>query len=92
MTPPETDGTKVFAAWHNHGLAEKHPKRPRDPNQLARAIVDIATGERSDRDPTPEERGKDPAAVRRGKLGGAKGGKVGAAKLTKARRSTRTPS
>jgi hypothetical protein len=24
------------------------PKRPRDPNQLAKAIVDIATGERSD--------------------------------------------
>lgn len=26
-------------------MAEKHPKRPRDPNQLAKLIVDIATGE-----------------------------------------------
>ena len=38
------------------------PKRPRDPNQLAKAIIDIATGEKSDRDPAPEEQGKDPAA------------------------------
>jgi hypothetical protein len=37
------------------------PKRPRDPNQLAKSIVDIATGQKPDRDPTPEEQGKDPA-------------------------------
>jgi hypothetical protein len=29
------------------------PKRPRDPNQLAKAIINIATGEKPDRDPTP---------------------------------------
>jgi hypothetical protein len=40
-----------------------HPKRPRDPNQLAKSIVDIATGQKPDRNPTPEEQGKDPAAV-----------------------------
>ena len=39
-----------------------HPKRPRDPNQLAKSIIDIAT-QKPDRDPTPEEQGKDPAAV-----------------------------
>ena len=44
-----------------------HPKRPRDPNQLAKSIIDIATGQKPDRDPTPEERGKDPAAVAMGK-------------------------
>jgi len=49
------------------------PKRPRDPNQLAKAIIDIATGQRPDRDPTPEEQGKDPAAVKRDRLGGLKG-------------------
>jgi hypothetical protein len=38
-----------------------HPKRPS--NQLAKSIVDIATGQKPDRDPTPEEEGKDPAAV-----------------------------
>jgi hypothetical protein len=47
-----------------------HPKRPRDPNQLAKSNIDIATGEKPDRDPTPEEQGKDPAAVAMGKKGG----------------------
>lgn len=46
------------------------PKRPRDPNQLAKSIIDIATGQKPDRDPTPEEQGKDPAAVAMGKKGG----------------------
>lgn len=31
----------------------KHPKRPRDPNQLARLIVDLASGERADEKPEP---------------------------------------
>jgi hypothetical protein len=62
------------------------PKRPRDPNQLAKSIIDIATGQKPDRDPTPEEQGKDPAAVVRGRLGGVKGGEVRAAKLDKGRR------
>jgi hypothetical protein len=53
-------------------------KRPRDPNQLARSIVDIATGQVPDRAPTPEEEGKDPAAVAMGK----KGGKARAARMT----------
>ena len=60
----------------------KHPKRPRDLNQWAKRMVDIATGEVSDREPTPEEQGKDPAAVSRGSLGGKKGGKARAAALS----------
>lgn len=36
------------------------PKRPRDLNQWAKRMVDIATGEANDREPTPEEQGKDP--------------------------------
>jgi len=47
-----------------------HPKRPRDPNQLAKSIIDIAAGQKPDRDPTPEEQGKDPAAVALGRKGG----------------------
>jgi hypothetical protein len=47
------------------------PKRPRDSNQLAKSIIDIATGKKPDRDPRPEEQGKDPAAVAMGKKGGA---------------------
>jgi hypothetical protein len=64
----------------------KYPNRPRDLNQWAKRMVDIATGAVSDREPTPEEQGKDPAAVTRGALGGVKGGHVRAANLTKDRR------
>lgn len=63
-------------------IESKGRKRPRDPNQLAKLIVDIASGQVEDRDPTPEEQGKDPAAVERGRKGGAKGGKARAAALT----------
>ena len=62
-------------------MAANRPKRPRDPNQLAKLIVDIATGQVEDREPTPEERGKNPAAVALGKLGGAKGGPARANRL-----------
>jgi hypothetical protein len=65
----------------------KDPKRPRDLNQWAKRMVDLATGEADDREPTPEEQGKDPAAVSRGKLGGEKGGKARAASLTPKERS-----
>ena len=65
----------------------KGEKRPRDLNQWAKRMVDIATGEVEDRAPTPEEQGKDPAAVKRGQLGGAKGGKARAERLTPEERS-----
>jgi hypothetical protein len=58
------------------------PKRPRDPNQLAKLIVDIATGETED---TVSEQKRNPP--KRGRLGGLKGGKSRAAKLTSNRRS-----
>ena len=64
-------------------MADKHPKRPRDLNQWAKRMVDVATGEAKDREPTPEEQGKDPAAVKRGRLGGA----ARAAKMTPKERS-----
>jgi hypothetical protein len=64
-------------------VAPKHPKRPRDFSQAAKLVIDIATGEKPNRDPTPEEEGKDPAAVALGR----KGGRTRAAKMTKAARS-----
>ncbi len=64
----------------------KTPKRPRDLNQWAKRMVDIATGAVEDREPTPEERGKDPAAVSLGQRGGLKGGKARAANLTSEQR------
>ena len=59
------------------------PKRPRDLNQLAKFIVDTATGNAP---PAPAEPAKNPAAVALGKLGGAKGGKARAASLSAAKR------
>ena len=59
-----------------------HKKRPRDPNQLGKMIVDISVGEVEDRAPTPEEEGKDPAAVSLGRRGGLKGGRARADRLT----------
>jgi hypothetical protein len=68
-------------------MAEKHPKRPRDINQWAKRMVDLATGEASDREPTPEEQGKDPAAVSLGRKGGLKGGKARAESMSPERRA-----
>ena len=62
-------------------------KRPGDCAQRAKMIVDIATGEIEDREPTPEEQGKDPAAVSLGRRGGLKGGKARAASMTAKRRA-----
>jgi hypothetical protein len=59
----------------------KHSKRPRDTNQLAKFITDLATGE------IEEKTGKNPAAVALGRMGGLKGGKARAASLTKKQRS-----
>ncbi len=59
------------------------PKRPRDVNELAKQLVDEATGEHT---PEPVSDGKDPAAVELGRKGGLKGGKARAAKLSPERR------
>lgn len=62
----------------------KKPKRPRDTNQLAKMIADIATGEATDPDPNE---GKDPAAVERGRKGGQKGGEARARRLSSKEKS-----
>lgn len=54
-------------------------KNIRDINVLASQIVEQATGEPS---PKPEDAAKNPAAVALGRLGGLKGGKARANKLT----------
>jgi hypothetical protein len=64
-------------------MADKHPKRPRDFSQAAKLVVDIASGQVEDRERTPEEQGKDPAAVSLGRRGGLKGGEARAKKLTR---------
>jgi hypothetical protein len=62
-------------------MPDRSRKRPRDPNQLAKFVVDVATGGRKD-DATAPEMGKNPAAVALGRLGGAKGGIARAASLS----------
>jgi hypothetical protein len=57
----------------------KKPKTPRDINQLAAFIAEQATDPKPDQ---PEEPSKNPAAVELGRLGGLKGGKARAEKLT----------
>jgi hypothetical protein len=65
-------------------MPDRSRKRPRDPNQLGKLIVDIATGEVED---VPDHSGKDPAAVALGRKGGLKGGKARAARMTAEERS-----
>jgi hypothetical protein len=60
-------------------MPDRSRKRPRDPNALAKQLVDEATGEAEPFDPNA---GKDPAAVALGRKGGLKGGKARAAKMT----------
>ena len=64
-------------------MPKRSSKRPRDANQLAKFIADVATG--AVELPKTDE-GKDPAAVALGRKGGLKGGKARAAALSAERR------
>jgi hypothetical protein len=55
------------------------PKRPRDPNQLAKSIIDIATG---NAEAAPES-----GLTKRAKAGGLKGGPARSAALTPEQRA-----
>ena len=54
------------------------PKRPRDPNQLAKLILDITTGEV----PNDSPKGPESAAIARKRRGGERGGKARRRSLT----------
>jgi len=58
-----------------------NPKRPRDPNQRGKLIVEIATGESENDKPTTS------SPAERGREGGRKGGPARAARLTPEERS-----
>jgi hypothetical protein len=66
-----------------YGVRMTKPKRPRDTNQLAHMIAQLATGELDD---VKTADGKDPAAVALGRKGGLKGGKARAEKLSAAKK------
>lgn len=65
-------------------MPDRSRKRPSDVNELAKALVDEATGETPPVDP---DEGKNPAAVELGRKGGLKGGKARAASMTPDQRS-----
>jgi hypothetical protein len=65
-------------------MPDRSGKRPRDPNELGKQLVDEATGTT---EPVDRDGGKDPAAVALGRKGGLKGGKARAAKMTAEERS-----
>src|ERR1700752_2515472 len=69
---------------HNYIMASKHPKHPRDLNQWAKHMVDLATGNAQEPDPN---QGKDAKAVSLGRRGGLKGGAARAAKMSPERRA-----
>lgn len=60
-------------------MTDKHPKRPRDPNQWAKRMVDLATGSV---EAAPETR-----LTKRARAGGSKGGPARSAALTPQQRS-----
>lgn len=62
----------------------KRSSKPRDLNEMAATIVERAT---SDEPPPDPDEGKNPAAVALGRLGGQKGGKARAEKMTPEQRS-----
>ena len=59
-------------------MLEQMAKRPQDVNQLARMIVDLSTGEGTEPEMSPK--------AKAGQLGGLKGGKARAEKLSPAKR------
>src|SRR5881275_295804 len=73
--------------WH-HGHMPKRSKPKRDFMEVARNIVEHAIGEQMDGHPLPEPEPdtRNPHAVALGRLGGRKGGRSRAKKLSSARR------
>jgi hypothetical protein len=66
----------------------KTKKQPSDLNILAKSIVSMATHEEPKIESQPTIKEKNPAAVALGRLGGLKGGKARAEKLSAKRRKT----
>jgi len=66
------------------------PKRSRkksdDENVIAKFILDEATKESTEKEPSEEKPEKNPAAVALGRLGGLRGGKARAKKLSAKKR------
>ena len=67
MAHLQTDGARVFSLRHNQGLIGYH-KRPRDPAQLAKLMIDFVSGDVEDFEPSTEEGAKNQRHKSRGVL------------------------
>ena len=79
----------MVAVKHNGGMQHRSSKGKKlDFNQIAKAVVDLATAETPPTapDPPPIDEGKNPNAVALGRLGGLKGGRARAASLSAKKR------
>jgi len=68
-------------------MPKRSSKRQKDTQELARSILDAAVPDAEPKNPVEQEPEKNPAAVALGRLGGLKGGKARAEKLTAKQRS-----
>ncbi len=76
----------MVCLWHSEYMPTRSSKRKEtDPNVIAFLTVQRATGQLPAEPPTQDTR--NPHAVALGKLGGAKGGKARAAKLSAKKRA-----
>jgi hypothetical protein len=83
-------GAFSVCTWHHKSMPSRSSKsNDRDFSVNAFRVVEQAIGQRMDGTPFKEAvSGKNPAAVALGKLGGAKGGRARASKLSPAKRKS----
>jgi hypothetical protein len=82
-------GIDFSPAVHHNGDMQYRSSNGKklDFNQIAKAVVDLATGDTPpEAPPAPADDGKNPHAVALGRMGGLKGGKARAEKLTRKQR------
>ena len=73
---------------HTYNMPKRSSKKKqRDPQQIARDVLDAVVPDAEPDEESPESGAKNPAAVALGRLGGKKGGPARAKKLTKQQRS-----
>lgn len=73
--------------WHTIYMPKRSRKEDQDINRIAKRIVGEATEDYTEKEPPKKEKSeKNPAAVALGRLGGLKGGKARAEKLSAKRR------
>ena len=72
-------------SWHTRGMAQKRTPRPRDPIQLGKLMIDIATG--AVPDAVDDGRGEPTPVQEFARSGGLRGGAARAAALSPERRA-----